>query len=64
VRLLVWCKACGYRSEPDPGEQARRYGPKTSVPDWGTRLVCSQCRSRDVDMVVTGKRLDPLAPDG
>jgi len=23
VRFMVWCKACGYRSEPDPGEQAR-----------------------------------------
>jgi hypothetical protein len=20
VRLVVWCKACGYRSEPDPTE--------------------------------------------
>src|SRR5262245_3000601 len=23
VQFMVWCKACGYRSEPDPGEQAR-----------------------------------------
>jgi len=60
VRFMVWCKACGYRSEPDPGEQARWYGPETPVPDWRARLVCSQCGSRDVDMVVTGRRRSPL----
>ena len=56
VRFMVWCKACGYRAEPDPSEQARWYGPETPVPDWHARLVCSQCDSRDVDMVVTGQR--------
>src|SRR5215472_7102562 len=55
LRFMTWCKACGYRSEPDPGEQARRYGPQTPVPDWCERLVCSQYGSRDVDMVVTGQ---------
>ena len=30
VRLLVWCKACGHRSEPDPAEQARWYGPENA----------------------------------
>jgi len=60
VRFMVWCKACGYCSEPDPAGQARRYGPETPVPDWRARLVCSQCGSRDVDMVVTGQRRSPL----
>jgi hypothetical protein len=31
LRLVVWCKACGYQSEPDPAEQSRWYGPETSA---------------------------------
>jgi hypothetical protein len=54
VRLIVWCKACGHRTEPDPAEMAERYGAGTAVPDWRERLVCSKCGSRNVDMVVTG----------
>ena len=40
----------------DPAEMARRYGPETPVVDWHKRLVCSQCGSRAVDMVVSGER--------
>ena len=54
VRLIVWCKACGHRAEPDPAEIAQRYGAEITVPGWRERLVCSRCSSRDVDMVVTG----------
>ena len=54
VRLIVWCKVCSHRAEPDPAEIARRYGAKTVVLDWRDRLVCSQCGSRNIDMVVTG----------
>jgi hypothetical protein len=54
VRLIVWCKACGHRVEPDPAEIAQRYGAETTVPEWRDQLVCSQCGSRNVDMVVTG----------
>jgi hypothetical protein len=50
VRLIVWCKACGHQVEPDAGEMAERYGADTAVPDWRERLVCSKCRSRNVDM--------------
>jgi len=56
VRLIVWCKACQHQVEPDPAEMAARYGAETSVLDWRDRLICSQCGSRRVDMVVTGKR--------
>ena len=56
LRLVVWCKACGHRSEPDPTEQGGWYGAETPVPEWRRRLVCSQCGSRDVNMVVTGTR--------
>jgi hypothetical protein len=54
VRLMVWCKACGHRAEPDPAEIAQRYGAETVVLDWRDRLVCSRCGGRNVDMVVTG----------
>jgi hypothetical protein len=55
VRLVVWCKACGHRAEPDPPEIAQRYGgAETVVLDWRDRLVCSRCGGRNVDMVVTG----------
>jgi hypothetical protein len=55
VRLIVWCKGCGHQVEPDPAEMAARYGTETPVLDWRDRLVCSQCGSRQVDMVVTGR---------
>jgi hypothetical protein len=54
VRLIVWCRACGRRVEPDPAEMAEHYGAETPVPDWRERLVCSGCGSRQVDMVVSG----------
>jgi hypothetical protein len=56
VRLIVWCRNCLHQVEPDPAEMAQRYGPETTVPDWGKRLVCSRCGSYDTDMVVTGER--------
>jgi Zn finger protein HypA/HybF involved in hydrogenase expression len=54
VRLIVWCRDCGDRVGPDPAEMAARYGAETPVLDWRERLVCSQCGSRQIDMVVTG----------
>jgi Zn finger protein HypA/HybF involved in hydrogenase expression len=54
VRLIVWCKDCRHQIEPDPAEMAQRYGAETTVPDWRERLICSQCGSRQIDMVVTG----------
>ena len=54
VRLIVWCLDCRHQVEPDPSEQAQRYGAETTVPDWHERLVCSKCGSREIDMVVTG----------
>jgi len=45
VRFMVWCKACGYRSEPDPAEQARWYGPETrcriGAPGWCARSAAA-----------------------
>ena len=60
LRLIVWCKACGHRSEPDLADQARWYGAETTDLDWRARLVCSKCGSRDVDSVISGPHHDPL----
>ena len=49
VRLIVWCKACGRRVEPDAAEMAERYGADSAVPEWRERLVCSRCGSRNVE---------------
>jgi hypothetical protein len=56
VRLIVWCRNCRHRVEPDPADQAERYGAEMTVPDWHERRVCSQCSSREIDMVVTGSK--------
>jgi hypothetical protein len=54
VRLIVWCLECRHQIEPDPAEMAERYGPDIAIREWRGRLVCGQCGSRRVDMVVTG----------
>jgi hypothetical protein len=54
ARIVVWCRACQHRIEPDPGELAAHYGGDTPVRDWHRRLVCSRCGSRAVDFVLTG----------
>ena len=56
IRLVVWCRECSHRAEPDPAEMAERYGAEMAVLDWGKRLVCSRCGSRKVDFVLTGAR--------
>ena len=40
----MWCRESQHQVEPDPAEQARRYGEGTSVLDWRDRLVCSPVR--------------------
>jgi DNA-directed RNA polymerase subunit RPC12/RpoP len=50
--LHVWCKDCRHRVDIDPSEQALRYGADLLVPEWASRLACSQCGSRRVDFVV------------
>src|SRR5436305_4903981 len=54
VRLIIWCRDCRHQVEPDPAEQAQRYGAETTLPDWRERLVCSRCGSPETDMVLTG----------
>ena len=56
VSVIVWCRDCQHRVEPDPAEMAERYGAELAGIDWVKRLKCSQCGSRSVDFVLTGAR--------
>jgi hypothetical protein len=56
VRVIVWCRDCQHRIEPDPAEHAARSGAERPVIDWVKRRKCSQCGSRSVDFVLTGAR--------
>ena len=51
--LRVWCEDCRHQVDLDPGELAERYGADLPGPEWAERLVCSRCRGRQVDFVVT-----------
>jgi Zn finger protein HypA/HybF involved in hydrogenase expression len=48
VRLLVWCKSCWHRAEPDVADQVAQYGADTAVTDWARRLRCSACEGHEV----------------
>ena len=56
VRVVVWCRDCQHRVEPDAAVHAARYGADLAVIDWVKRMKCSQCGSRQVDFVLTGAR--------
>jgi hypothetical protein len=56
VRIIVWCKACGHQTEPDPAVMVERYGADVPVLVWRDRLSCSRCGGREIDMVLTGQR--------
>jgi len=56
VRLIVWCKACQHRIEPDVAAQVERCGAGMTVIDWARRLRCSECGERAADFVVSGAR--------
>ena len=47
VRLIVWCRDCGHQVEPDPAEQAQRYGADMPVLDWVVTQFEFGGRSRD-----------------
>jgi hypothetical protein len=61
VRLIVWCRDCSHQVEPDPVEQAERYGAEMTLPDWQARLVCSQCGGpqgrSDLTPVITFRKI-------
>jgi len=49
--LHVWCHDCLHRGDLDPGKEAERHSADMEIPDWASRLVCSQCGSRNTDFV-------------
>ena len=57
VRLIVWCKACGHRAEPDVAEQVAHHGSGMTVIDWAARLRCQRYGERSADFVVSGAAL-------
>jgi hypothetical protein len=56
AQMFVWCRTCGHQNQTDPAGLAQQLGDKTSLRAWRVRLVCSQCGSRDVEMVLLGRR--------
>jgi hypothetical protein len=54
VRLIAWCNRCLHQVDADIAALIDRHGPDLPVPEWGARLRCSRCGSRDCDSVVTG----------
>jgi hypothetical protein len=61
VRLIVWCRDCQHQVEPDPAEQAARYGAALQVRQRQARLVCGSFGSQRVDMVVSGTQCAPAS---
>ena len=51
VRLIVRCRDCGHRFEPERAELARQHRH-----DWREPLVCSKCGGWEVDLVVSGTK--------
>jgi hypothetical protein len=56
VRLIVWCRACQHRIEPDTAALAEEHGAATTVLVWAGRLRCRESGARDADFVVAGTR--------
>ena len=50
--LHFWCHDCLHQVDLDPAEQAELHGADMEVPDWASRLICSNCGSRNTDFVV------------
>ena len=47
---------CGHQVEPDPAEQAERYGAEMMMPDWHELCAVLQMRQPRNRHVVTGRR--------
>jgi hypothetical protein len=54
VRLILWCKSCNHRAEPDLASLVAQHGSGTTVIDWARLLRCTECGARDADFVVAG----------
>ena len=56
VQLIVWCKSCNHRADPDIATQIAQHGSGMTVIDWARLLRCTECSAREADFVVTGER--------
>jgi hypothetical protein len=56
VRLIVWCKSCNHRDEPEVATQVVQHGFEMTVIDWARLLRCAECSARNADFIVTGER--------
>jgi hypothetical protein len=56
VRLIVWCKSCNHRDEPDIATQVVQHGSGMTVIDWARLLRCTECGARDADFVDRERR--------
>jgi hypothetical protein len=56
--LIVWCRGpdCRHENHADPAVVARTFGANLTVAEWRKRLICSRCRSRDVEVLFVGRR--------
>jgi hypothetical protein len=55
VRLIVNCRECPHRVEPDLAGLVERYGAALSLTAWAERLRCSRCGGA-AEFVVSGAR--------
>ena len=56
VRLIVRCKNCNHRAEPDIATQVAQHGAGMTVIDWKRLLRCTDCGKRDAEFVVSGAK--------
>jgi hypothetical protein len=54
VRLIVWCKSCNHRAEPDIGHQGRSARRRDDRHHCARLLRCTECAARNADFVVSG----------
>jgi hypothetical protein len=45
VRLIVWCKSCNRRTEPDIATQVAQHAACIPVSDWARLLRCTELNS-------------------
>ena len=56
VIVIATCRDCRHQAEPDLADQVDHYGADLPLPEWGARLICSACGSRQAEFVVSGYR--------
>jgi DNA-binding CsgD family transcriptional regulator len=62
VRLIVWCKSCGHRAEPDVAAEVAQHGIGMPLLDWVRLRRCAQCGAAGADFLVASSNR-PLGSD-